>query len=217
MLLRNDIDCLTIDNSVSACKSDSPITDLGLFLTTSCLSAGLEATYSRCLLGLLLLSWSSLLPKWVFHVLAPRELMEDLQTNISVESGYSCAGNLCANTKSHELCALAGCRPITSWRSRPSGTGGPALKPACAAVRFCHAGAILAGPGCVQAHQGWEEVADCTARPALARAGANDKYTCRKEEPELGYALLRAGLPAFSALTPPLGNVMSYVPDMNCT
>ena len=65
----------------------------------------------------------------------------------------------------------------------------------------------------MQAHQGWEEVADCTARPALARAGANDKYTCRKEEPELGYALLRAGLPAFSALTPPLGNVMSYVPD----
>ena len=69
----------------------------------------------------------------------------------------------------------------------------------------------------MQAHHGWEEVADGAARPALARAGANDKYTCRKEEPELGYALLRAGLPAFSGLTPPLGNVMSYVPDMNCT
>ena len=107
--VRNDIDCLTIDNSVSTCKSDSPITDLGLFLTTSCLSAGLEATYSRCLLGLLLLSWSSLLPKWVFHVLAHRELMEDLQTNISVESGYDCAGNLCANSKSHGF-AVCSCR-----------------------------------------------------------------------------------------------------------
>ena len=217
MLLRNDIDCLTIDNSVSACKSDSPITDLGLFLTTSCLSAGLEASYSRCLLGLLLLSWSSLLPKWVFSVLAPRELMEDLQTNISVESTAVLA--IFVQTLNHmgSMCALAGCRPITSWRSRPSGTGGPALKPACAAVRFCHAGASLAGPGCVQAHQGWEEVADGATCPALARAGANHKYTCRKEEPELGYALLRAGLPAFSALTPSLGNVMSYVPDMNCT
>jgi len=93
------------------------------------------------------------------------------------------------------LCALAGCRPITSWRSRPSGTGGPALKPACAAFRFCQAaGGLLAGPGCVQAHQGWEEVGDCTAHPALARAGANGKYTYRKKEPELGYALLRAGL-----------------------
>ena len=115
-----------------------------------CLSAGLEATYSRCLLGLLLLSWSSLLPKWVFSVLAPRELMEDLQTNISVESTAVLA--IFVQTLNHmgSLCALAGCRPITSWRSRPSGTGGPALKPACAAVRFCHAGAILAGPGCVQ-------------------------------------------------------------------
>ncbi len=53
---------------------------------------------------------------------------------------------------------------------------------------------LLAGPGCVQAHQGWEEVGDCTAHPALARAGANGKYTYRKKEPELGYALLRAGL-----------------------
>ena len=63
MLSRYDIDCLTTDNSVSACKSPYQWS----FMTTSCLSAGLEAT-SRCLLGLLLLSWSSLLPKWVFHV-----------------------------------------------------------------------------------------------------------------------------------------------------
>ncbi len=39
------------------------------------------------------------------------------------------------------LCALSGSRPKTTWRSSPSGTGGPAIKPACAAVRLRRTGA----------------------------------------------------------------------------
>ena len=94
-------------HSVSACKSNSLVTGFGLFMTTSCLSAGREATFSRCLLGLLLLSWSSLLRKWDFHVLAPAELM-DLRTNILVATGYCCVGNLCANTKAHGCIVCSG-------------------------------------------------------------------------------------------------------------
>ena len=65
------------------------------------------------------------------------EVMKDPQTTILVAIGHCCVGNLCAYIYHMvSLCALSGSRPITTWHSSPSGTGGPALKPACAAVRL---------------------------------------------------------------------------------